>query len=359
MAMKSLEQLEQKYLQLQEKAESGELLADKDSYANSMKELSQLQSIVPFYQAYKEKQKQLAENKHMLETKGNEELSHALKEEILEFQAELEGLRNVLVQKVMANTNSDENNNSVIMEVRSGTGGDEASLFAADLFRMYSKLSERKGWQQEIISSSPSTIRGYKEVVFAVKGKDVYLTLKYETGAHRVQRIPETESSGRIHTSVATVAVLHEVSQTALEINPKDLKIDTYRAAGAGGQHVNTTDSAIRITHLPSNIVVTCQDERSQLKNKERGMKILRARLYEKQRLDQEAKQASQRREQIGSGDRSQKIRTYNFPQGRVSDHRTHSTLYQLEDFLNGNIDEITLALQTQEKDQQLKTLAL
>jgi peptide chain release factor 1 len=250
---------------------------------------------------------------------------------------------------------NDEKN--VIVEIRAGTGGEEAALFAGDLFRMYNRYAEKRGWKAEIIDSNPTELGGFKEVVFEINGNGAYSRLKYESGVHRVQRVPTTEAGGRIHTSAATVAVLPEAQEIDIDINPNDLRIDIFRASGHGGQGVNTTDSAVRITHIPTGMVVTCQDERSQLKNKEKAMKVLRARLMEKAQMEQNQKIAQDRRSQVGSGDRSERIRTYNFPQGRITDHRIGLTIHQLTSVLEGELDEIIDALIAEDQAKKLAQL--
>ncbi len=250
---------------------------------------------------------------------------------------------------------NDEKN--VIVEIRAGAGGDEAGIFAGDLLRMYTRYAERQGWKVEIMSSNEQGVGGFKEVIFMIKGKGAYSRLKYESGVHRVQRIPVTESGGRIHTSTATVAVLPEADDIDVQINPNDVRIDVFRSSGHGGQSVNTTDSAVRLTHIPTGIVVSCQDEKSQLKNKEKAFKILKARLYDKLQAEKNAEIAEARRSQVGTGDRSERIRTYNFPQGRVTDHRINMTIYKLDSFLDGDIDEIVDALITNDQAEKLKSV--
>jgi peptide chain release factor 1 len=247
-----------------------------------------------------------------------------------------------------------DDDKDVIVEIRAGTGGDEASLFAAELYRMYAKHAERKGWRQEVLSSSPSEVGGFKEIIFQLSGESVYREMKFESGVHRVQRVPDTEASGRIHTSAATVAVLPEVEDVEVDIQEKDLRVDVYRAGGPGGQGVNTTDSAVRITHLPSGLVVTCQDERSQIKNRAKALRVLRARLYDAKLQEQQSKLASQRKAQVSTGDRSAKIRTYNFPQSRVTDHRINLTLYRLPDVMEGDLEELTGALTAADQAERL-----
>ena len=256
--------------------------------------------------------------------------------------------------KIMLLPHDPNDDKNVIIEIRGGAGGEEASLFANSLYRMYTMYAESKGWKQEILSANPTELGGFKEISFSIEGEGAYSRLKYESGVHRVQRVPETESQGRIHTSTVTVAVLVEADEVELEINPSDLKIDVFRASGAGGQHINKTESAVRITHLPTGVVVECQDERSQYKNKDRAMKILRSRLYDSLLAEQNEKIASERRSQVGTGDRSERIRTYNYPQGRFTDHRIGLTLYQLESILNGNLDEVFDALATADQAQKL-----
>jgi peptide chain release factor 1 len=280
------------------------------------------------------------------------ELASAELPELTERRARLEQE----LKKMLLPRDPDDGKN-VIVEIRAGTGGNEASLFAANLYRMYTKYAERRGWKQEVLSSSPSEVGGFKELVFQLSGEDVYRVMKFESGVHRVQRVPETEASGRIHTSAATVAVLPEVEDVDVEIAEKDIRVDVYRAGGPGGQGVNTTDSAVRITHLATNLVVTCQDERSQIKNRAKAMKVLRARLYDLKLQEQQAKQAAQRRSQVSTGDRSAKIRTYNFPQSRVTDHRINLTIHNLSDVVEGDLDELTEALSAADSAERLERL--
>ncbi len=328
-------------------------MKDQQSYKKVLKDFQRLTPIVTAYEAHEQVLTKIKDYEAMLQTEQDTDVRKLIVMELENENAQAEKLAEAV--KLALVSSETENFESLIMEIRAGTGGEEASLFAADLVRMYAKLAERRKWQMEILNQSLSGVKGYKEVSFMIKGKEAYATLKHETGTHRVQRVPETESSGRIHTSAVTVAVLGEVPAEELEVRMEDLKIDTYRASGAGGQHVNTTDSAIRITHLPSGIVVTCQDERSQYKNKERALKILRARLYNAQQEKLRSERANERKQQVGSGDRSEKIRTYNFPQGRVSDHRTQVTTYNLQAFLNGDLDEIITSLKEHEKTLALK----
>ena len=290
--------------------------------------------------------------KEMLE-QDDEELRELAKMEISDLEERLPALENELKVLMLPKDPNDDKN--VILEIRAGTGGEEAALFGTDLLRMYLRYAERRGWKAEVIDANETELGGVKEVEVMIKGKGAYSRMKYESGTHRVQRVPDTESSGRIHTSAATVAVLPEVDDVEVEIRPEDIKVDVYRASGHGGQCVNTTDSAVRITHLPTGLVVTCQDEKSQLKNKDKAMRVLKSRLYDKMVREQAESVSAERRSQIGSGDRSERIRTYNFPQGRVTDHRINMTIYKLDSFLDGDIDEIVDGLITSDQAEKMK----
>jgi peptide chain release factor 1 len=286
---------------------------------------------------------------------GDAELSELARAELPELRERAAKLEEELKKLLLPRDPDDDKN--VIVEIRAGTGGDEASLFAADLHRMYTRYGEKFGWKQEIMSASPSEVGGWKEIIFLLEGERVYRHMKFESGVHRVQRVPDTEGSGRIHTSAATVAVLPEVEDVDVDVQEKDLRVDVYRAGGPGGQGVNTTDSAVRITHLPTGLVVTCQDERSQIKNRAKAMKVLRARLYDQKLQEAQAKYAAQRKSQVSTGDRSAKIRTYNFPQGRVTDHRINLTLYRLPAVLEGDLDELSDALKAADQAEKLEAL--
>jgi peptide chain release factor 1 len=349
--LKRLEEVEKKYIEI-EKTLSKPDISPPEIHKYS-KELSDLDEIVEVYRKYKTVLERIEENESLLKDKDLGELA---REELDELYKELPLLEGELRLLLLPKDPNDEKN--VFLEIRAGTGGDEAALFAADLFRMYTRYAEANRWKVEIISLSETGIGGLKEVIAAIEGKNVYSRLKYESGVHRVQRVPTTETSGRIHTSTATVAVLAEPDEVEVDIDEKDLKIDTYRASGPGGQHVNKTDSAIRITHLPTGIVVQCQDERSQHKNRAHAMRMLRAKLYEIEEQKRRSALASTRRSLVGSGDRSEKIRTYNFRDGRITDHRIGLTLYKIEAILNGGMDELIDALTTYYQTEILKEAA-
>lgn len=343
-----------KYNALTEKVSDPQIIADQSKWQKYAKELSELEPIVKKFQEYQQVKKSIAESKELLnESSSDEELRELAKLELSEMEDKVEPLEEELKVLLLPKDPNDEKN--VILEIRAGTGGDEAALFGADLFRMYSRYAERRGWKTELMDMNETGIGGIKEAVLLIKGKGAYSRLKYESGAHRVQRVPETESSGRVHTSAATVAVLPEVDEVEVNLNPNDVRVDVYRSSGNGGQSVNTTDSAVRLTHIPTGTVVTCQDEKSQIKNKEKAFKVLAARLYDVMIREQTDEISQQRKSQIGSGDRSERIRTYNFPQGRVSDHRTGVTLYKLDAFLDGDLDEIIDGLITTDQAEKMK----
>ena len=347
-----LEALEEKYLVLEKKISDPEVIKDMDSWRKYCKESSDLTPIIEKYHEYKKAKQTITDDKEMLSEGQDKDMEELIRAELAEAEDDLKRCSQELKILLLPKDPNDEKN--VIMEIRGGTGGDEAALFAADLFRMYSMYAESRRWKIDILSSNPTDIGGYKEVCFSVEGQGAYSRLKFESGVHRVQRVPSTESGGRIHTSAVTVAVLPEVEEVEVDINPNDLRIDVFRAGGPGGQCVNTTDSAVRITHLPTGIVVSCQDEKSQFKNKDKAMKILRSRIYEVLEEERHKEIADERKSQVGSGDRSERIRTYNFPQGRVTDHRINLTLYKLEQILNGAMDELIDALITADQSAKL-----
>lgn len=347
-----LKQLDNKYNEIQQRMESGEIFADPTAYTKCAKELKELEPIVLCYREYCSCQKQMSDAQELM---SDPEFKELAQEEYSEAKSKLEELEEKL--KILLLPKDPNDSRNVIMEIRGGVGGEESSLFAYDLFRMYSMYAERKGWKIDVVNLNETELGGIKEISFVVEGEGAYSRLKFEAGGHRVQRVPETESGGRIHTSAATVAVLPEAEEVEFEINPNDLQIDTYRSSGAGGQHVNKTESAIRITHLPTGVVVECQDERSQYKNKDRAMKILRSKLYEAEQAKQQAAIAAERKSQVGSGDRSDRVRTYNFPQNRVTDHRLTGDIrnFNIANVINGDLDPIIDALVTVDRAEKLK----
>ncbi|TVZ40775.1 peptide chain release factor 1 [Alteromonadaceae bacterium 2753L.S.0a.02] len=333
-----------------------DVIGDQNKFRDLGKEYSELEPVVLCYQEYRTVQENL-EEAHALLQDGDAEMREMAQEEIKTAEAQVEPLELQLQKLLLPKDPNDDKN--VFLEIRAGTGGDEAAIFSGDLFRMYSRYAERRGWRIEIVSESLGDHGGYKEIITRVVGQGVYSQLKFESGAHRVQRVPETESQGRIHTSACTVAVMPEADETEdVDINKADLRIDTFRASGAGGQHVNKTDSAIRITHIPTGIVVECQDERSQHKNRSKAMSLLAARLNSAQQEQAAAEQASERKSLVGSGDRSERIRTYNYPQGRVTDHRINLTLYKLDEIMEGSLNEVIQPLVNEFQADQLAALA-
>ncbi len=349
--------IEHQFENLAQRISDPEVIADQETWRRLCKEHSDMSPIVEKYREYKQNRNTIDDANVMLsDSDTDKEFKEMLVEEIKEAKENIERIEEELKILLLPKDPNDDKN--VMVEIRGGAGGDEAALFAGDLFRMYSMYADAKRWKTEVLNLSEIGIGGIKEVTFMIEGEGAYSRLKFESGVHRVQRVPETESSGRIHTSTVTVAVLPEVDDVEVEINPEDLQIDTYRSSGAGGQHVNKTESAIRITHIPTGIVVACQDERSQHKNREAAMKMLRTRLYDKMEQERIASIAADRKSQVGTGDRSERIRTYNFPQGRLTDHRIGLTLYRLEQILNGDLDEIIDALITTDQSEKLKAQA-
>ena len=348
-----LEEVESRFLKLEESLSDGEILRNQAVYQKLAKEHSDLAPLIARYRQYKALTEEVRQNQELLEDSDPEmrELARAEIEKVKELLSEKEKEISFLL---LPKDPNDEKN--IFLEIRAGTGGEEAGLFASDLFRMYSKYAESMGWKVETMSDHPTGMGGYKEVIALIEGKGVYSKLKYESGVHRVQRVPSTESQGRLHTSAVTVAVLPEAEEVDVVIDPEDLRVDVFRSSGPGGQSVNTTDSAVRITHLPSGMVVTCQDEKSQHKNKAKALKVLRARLLDFKQKEQQDKISEDRKSQVGSGDRSERIRTYNFPQNRLSDHRIGLTLYKLEELMEGNLSEVIEALNTYYQAEQLKT---
>jgi peptide chain release factor 1 len=347
--------IENKYEELSIKISDPTVMADQKEWQKLCKEHAELETLVGKYREYRKAQDDLGSAKEMLKDETDKDMREMAQEEIRELTTTIEEKENELRILLLPKDPNDDKN--VFVEIRGGAGGDEAALFAANLTRMYTRYAERKGWKIETISINATDIGGFKEIVFMIKGDGAYSKLKYESGAHRVQRVPDTESSGRIHTSTSTVAVLPEVDDVEVEISQNDIRIDVFRASGHGGQCVNTTDSAVRITHLPTGLVVSCQDEKSQLKNKEKAMKVLKSRLFERAQAERSASIAEDRKSQVGTGDRSERIRTYNYPQGRVTDHRVGVTLYKLDSFLDGDIDDIIDVLITTEQAEKMKAM--
>lgn len=333
-----------------------DVLNDQTRYQRLMKEQADLEPLVEKYKEYKEKKAGIEESLTLLEEETDEELRELAKEELNDCKNSIETIEQELRILLLPKDPNDDKN--VIVEIRGGAGGDEAALFAADLYRMYCKFAERNRWKIDMMNSNENGIGGFKEVVFMINGKGAYSKLKYESGVHRVQRIPATESGGRIHTSTATVAIMPEVEEVEVELDMNDCRFDVFRASGNGGQCVNTTDSAVRLTHIPTGIVISCQDEKSQLKNKDKALKVLRARLYELECAKAHDAEAEARRSQIGTGDRSEKIRTYNYPQGRVTDHRIKLTLHRLDNIINGDLDEVIDSLIAADQAMKLSRMS-
>jgi peptide chain release factor 1 len=347
-----LPSLEQRYQELENSLADPEVIRAQDLYQKYRKEHADLTPLIQTFRRYQQVQQELADNQTLLKEETDEELKAYAREEIQVLRDQSAQLEEELRFLLLPKDPNDEKN--VLLEIRAGTGGEEAGLFAADLFRMYTRLAERKGWKLEVLSHSATGIGGLKEIIAAISGDKVYSQLKYESGVHRVQRVPVTESQGRIHTSAVTVAVLPEAEEVDVQINPEELRIDVFRSSGPGGQSVNTTDSAVRITHLPTGLVVSCQDEKSQHKNKAKALKVLRSRLLDLTQQEQQQQIAQERKSQVGTGDRSERIRTYNFPQGRITDHRIGLTLYKLEAVLDGDLDELLQGLIAHYRTQAL-----
>ena len=355
-----IEQLEQRlvrFKELENLISDPSIMKDINRYKILTQEHSVLHDMVSAYHQYKKILGDIEGTVELLRTEQDSEMKEMAKEELKGLESQRDSLEGQLRMMLIPKDPLDSKN--IIMEIRAGTGGDEAALFAADLYRMYSKFSEHQGWKIEVMDSNEIDLGGFKEVVFLISGKNVYENLRYESGVHRVQRVPSTESGGRVHTSAASVAVLAEAEETEVEVKDIDLRIDTYRSQGAGGQHVNTTDSAVRITHLPTGLVVTCQDEKSQIKNRAKAMKVLRARLLEAERERQQKERAESRKSQVGAGDRSERIRTYNFPQNRLTDHRINLTLYKLDSIIEGNLEEVVDTLKVSAREELLKAQGL
>ncbi len=340
-----VEELQQRFDEVTSQLGDPDVVGDPDRLRELSKEHSRLQEVVSTYDNYNSARESLEENKVMLTESEDDEMRELIREEILVLEERITELGEHLTYLLTPRDPLDDKN--ILLEIRAGTGGEEAALFAADLFRMYSRFAETKGWKVEVLNTNATDKGGFREIVALISGDEVYSHLKYESGTHRVQRVPDTESQGRIHTSAATVAILPEAEEVDVDIRNEDLRIDTFRASGAGGQHVNKTESAIRITHIPTGLVVSCQDEKSQHKNKARAMKVLAARLLEQEREAAQASMASDRKDQVGSGDRSERIRTYNYPQSRITDHRINFTSYKLPTVLEGDLEEVVLPLRT------------
>lgn len=350
-----LKEIKARHVEIEQYLSNPDIISDQKRYRELNKEHSQLGPVVARYNEYVKYRKELSDSKELYKSEHDPSMREMLHLEIADLEEKIEILEDKLM--VLLLPKDPNSGKDIIVEIRAGTGGDEAALFAANLFRMYTRYAEENKWKIEILEAASSEIGGYKEITFSIRGDDAYDSMKYESGAHRVQRVPDTESQGRIHTSAVTVAVLPEAEDGELVIDPNDLRVDVYRSSGHGGQSVNTTDSAVRITHIPTGMVVTCQDEKSQLKNKVKAMRVLKARLLEITNSERMAKESEMRKTMIGSGDRSERIRTYNYPQGRVTDHRIGLTLYSLESILDGEMDEVVEALKKFEVEKLLKVV--
>ncbi|MBW1916503.1 MAG: peptide chain release factor 1 [Deltaproteobacteria bacterium] len=353
MFIERLQAIEDKFQGLEACLSNPEIIKDQERYQQYAREHAELMPLIQTFRRYQQVRQELESNQVLLKEETDEEFKALAREEIQQLRAQLLELEEELRLHLLPKDPNDARN--ILLEIRAGTGGEEAALFVADLFRMYSRYAENKGWKVEVLSHSPTGMGGLKEIIALISGQRVYSRLKFESGVHRVQRVPVTESQGRIHTSAVTVAILPEAEEVDVQINPEEIRVDVFRSSGPGGQSVNTTDSAVRVTHLPTGLVVSCQDEKSQHKNKAKALKVLRARLLDLKQREQRQKIAQDRKTQVGTGDRSERIRTYNFPQGRITDHRPGLTLYRLEDILAGNLDELLDALNTYHRSTALK----
>lgn len=355
--LEKLNEIEEKFQKLAQQMADPAVASEHEKYTRLAREYSELEQVVKAARRYKRVLEQIEDSRQILNDSDDEEMKELAKEELAELKEKEAQLTSELQRLLTPPDPNDEKN--AIVEIRAGTGGDEAAIFAGDLYRMYAKYCENKSWKIELMGANISERGGYKEIIFAVNGKGAYGTLKYESGVHRVQRVPDTETQGRVHTSAASVVVLPEVDDVEVELDPNDLRIDVFRASGHGGQHVNTTDSAVRIVHVPTGITASCQDEKSQLKNKNKALKVLKARLYDLELSKRQNEISSQRRSMIRSGDRSEKIRTYNYPQSRVTDHRINLTLYRLEEIMQGDLDMLIREIQMAEQAERLKEAEL
>lgn len=353
--LEKLQNIKKRYLELEKALSDPEVISNSSLFQEYVKEHSEFSPLVAAFDEYNQVVKDIGDTQELMEADDDQEFIQLAREELSDLSKKKEALEHDL--KFMILPKDPNEGKNIIVEIRAGTGGDESGLFTAELFRMYSKYAVRHNWKVDVINSHSTGVGGFKEIIFSLEGKNAYNYLKYESGVHRVQRVPVTESSGRIHTSAVTVAILPEAEEVEVNIDPEHLRIDFFRSSGPGGQSVNTTDSAVRITHIPTGTIVSCQDEKSQHKNRAKAMKVLRARILDQMQREQDAQRAQDRRTQVGSGDRSEKIRTYNFPQNRVTDHRIGLTLYKLESIIEGDLDELAESLMTADQNERLKQL--